>query len=114
MCGMCCCGPLSVASIAVEVNSLEISMLEDDRSNRHDPVPTPTQQCPAHLIRLGLVGLPGIGTVTVLNESMRRVSPLRLTRIRGHFFCSTKRRETPRWCLICLFRASFAVPDEEN
>ncbi|CAM4095453.1 hypothetical protein DEMA109039_07160 [Deinococcus marmoris] len=74
-----------------------------DCPNTPDPVPTPAQPCHAPLIHLGLVGLAAAVTVTVLNESVRRVLLLRLTRIGGHFFCSMKRRETHRWRLICLF-----------
>ncbi|CAM3676648.1 DUF1440 domain-containing protein [Deinococcus saxicola] len=50
-------------------------MPENDRSNTSTPVPAPAQERRARLIRLGVVGLAGAVTVTLLNEGVRRVLP---------------------------------------
>lgn len=47
----------------------------DDAPIPPDLAPTEAQQRRARLIRLGLIGLAGAVTVTVLNESVRRILP---------------------------------------
>ncbi|CAM4058569.1 hypothetical protein [Deinococcus marmoris] len=50
-------------------------MPDNDRSAESAAVPTETQLRRTRLIRLGLVGLAGAVTVTLLNEGVRRVLP---------------------------------------
>ena len=49
--------------------------MTDNHSAEAAPIPTSAQQRRARLIRLGLVGLAGAVTVTVLNETVRQVLP---------------------------------------
>lgn len=49
-------------------------MPEENRSTESAPV-APAAQRRAHLIRIGIIGLTGAVTVTVLNEGVRRVLP---------------------------------------
>lgn len=50
-------------------------MPENDRFTESAPVPTDAQRRRTHLIRLGIIGLAGAVTVTVLNEGVRQVLP---------------------------------------
>ncbi|GGM21424.1 hypothetical protein [Deinococcus aerophilus] len=50
-------------------------MTSENMPSSPDPAPTEAQRRRARLIRLGLIGLAGAVTVTVLNEGVRRVVP---------------------------------------
>lgn len=50
-------------------------MPEENRSTESAPVAPAAQRRRAHLIRMGIIGLTGAVTVTVLNEGVRRVLP---------------------------------------